>query len=85
MCGFDLGLTADLAMLDRQRLPYLARGLLWSRLFGLASLDMLTFLIIGIAHSLDNLADLSLAAVHCLADSLTTEAILERSSNPIRR
>jgi hypothetical protein len=73
------------AILDRQPFPYLASNLPWSGLFGSASLNMLTFLVIGIAHSLDNLTDLLIAAVHRLADSLRTGALLERSGNPISR
>jgi hypothetical protein len=46
---------------------------------------MLTFPVIGTAHSLDKLTDLSLAAVHRLADRLITGAILERSDNLISR
>jgi hypothetical protein len=57
------------AALDRHQFPYLASDLLWSGLFGLASLNTLTFPAIGVAHSLDNLTDFSLAAVHRLAES----------------
>jgi hypothetical protein len=42
---------------------------------------MLTFPVIGVRHSLENLTGLSLAAVHRLADSLITGALLERSDN----
>jgi hypothetical protein len=46
---------------------------------------MPTLLAIGIAHNLEKLTDLSLAAMHRLADSLITDTLLERSDNPISR
>jgi hypothetical protein len=72
-------------MFDRQPFPYVTRSILWSGLFGLASLNMLTFSVIGIARSLGNLSDLSLTAVHRLADSLRSGALLQCSDNPMSR
>jgi hypothetical protein len=72
-------------ILDRQPFHYLARNLPWSGLFGSASLNMLIFPVIRIAHSLGNLIDLLLAAVHRLAERLIPGTLLQRSGNPISR
>jgi hypothetical protein len=47
----------------------------------MGKLNVLTFPVFGIAHPLDNLTDLSLAAVHRLANNLATATFLQHLDN----
>jgi hypothetical protein len=48
----------------------------------LGTLNTLTFPVIQMAHGLDNLTDISLAAMHRLANSFISPVLLEHLGNP---
>jgi hypothetical protein len=53
------------------------------RVGGLGQLNILTFPVIRIAHGRHNMANLSHAAVHRLANLVVTPTLLEHLDNPI--